>query len=204
MWIEDINLLKNHVTQHFQKLMGSCEDQISCPQEFPIPQILSDLKEGLVAEVSQEEINAIISNLKEDNAPGPDGFNGAFFKHTWGIIGEDVSVAVKDFFARGRIHKGINATLLCLVPKKPIASGINDFRPISLCNILYKIISKILVNRLKSVIPFIISSNQTTFVPGHHILDNILLCHELVRGMTRKNHSPFAILKLDIQKAYDY
>lgn len=157
-----------------------------------------------MADIAQEEIDQVVRDLKVDKAPGSDGFNGAFFKHSWSIIGNEVSLAIRDFFVRERIHKGINASFLCLLLKKTNACSINDFKPISLCNLLNKPISEILVNRLKKVIPSIIDSNQSAFIPGRHILDNILLCHELACGINRRNHSPFAMLKLDIHKAYDF
>ena len=82
-------------------------------------------------------------------APGPDGYLGIFYHHYWDIIGNDVVCTVRDFFSTGRLVKALNATNIVLIPKKELPSTVGDYRPISLCNFVYKVISKILANMLK-------------------------------------------------------
>lgn len=121
-------------------------------------------------------------------APGPDGFNVDFFKHSWDIVGPLVSMAVKDFFNKDKLLREINTTILALVPKIPNATDVNDYRPIACCNTIYKCITKILANRLASFLPTLVSPPQNAFVKGRQISDNILLAQELFSGF---NHDPF-------------
>jgi hypothetical protein len=99
----------------------------------------------------------------------------------------------------------INATHIVLIPKKKISSRVTDFRPISLCNVIYKLISKVLANRLKKFLPQIISQTQSAFVEGRHITDNILAAFETLHTMQTKlkGKQGFMALKLDMSKAYD-
>lgn len=118
------------------------------------------------------------------------------------MVGDDVIVAIKHFFNLGRLLKDVNATFISLVPKKIEASS-NDFKPIALCNLLNKFIIKILANRLKKVMNGLVRPNQTAFIGGRSITENILLCHEVVRGFERKNHTQDVVMKIDLRKAYD-
>ncbi|XP_075083648.1 uncharacterized protein LOC142167383 [Nicotiana tabacum] len=101
------------------------------------------------------------------------------------------------------LYKAINYTAIILIPKVTNPTTTRDFRPIACCSVLYKIISKVLENRIQKVIPNIISEAQAGFIPGRKIADNIILAHELVKAYTRKNTSPRCIIKIDLTKAYD-
>lgn len=153
--------------------------------------------------MEEEEIKEVIWNGKEGKAPGPDGFTLAFFKATWEVVGKEVMDAIKHFFKSGKLMTEVNATFISLIPKKIDAKGSNDYRPISLCNLLYKFITKIIANRLKKVVSSLVRFNQTAFIQGRSIVENILMCHEVVRGFEMKNNPKAAILKIDIRKAYD-
>lgn len=127
----------------------------------------------------------------------------AFFKKSWGIIREDVCEAVRDFFKYGHMLKSVNCTAVTLIPKSAQPSSIKEYRPISCCSVLYKIISKVLANRLLLVIDDIVGPSKSAFIPGRLIADNILLSHELVKGYSKKFISPRCMIKVDLQKAYD-
>ncbi|XP_043697190.1 uncharacterized protein LOC122647970 [Telopea speciosissima] len=135
--------------------------------------------------------------------PGPDGFGAGFYKHSWEVIGEELTHAVQWFFANSFMPRSINATFITLVPKSGDVSTFAGFRPIALCNLLYKIITKILSNRIQHVIGSVVSHNQSAFIKGRSIVDNILVCHDIVRGIEQKAASPTAVLKVDLHKAYD-
>ncbi|GJS60553.1 hypothetical protein Tco_0655337 [Tanacetum coccineum] len=142
-------------------------------------------------------------SMGDDKSPGPDGFTAAFFKEAWSIIENDVSFAVREFFRNGTLLKELNHTIIALIPKVKMPTRVNDYRPISCCNVLFKCISKIIANRIKHGLKTIVSPNQSAFVPGRSITDNILLTQELMHNYHLDRGSPRCAFKVDIQKAYD-
>ncbi|KAL0285038.1 UNVERIFIED_CONTAM: hypothetical protein Scaly_2831200 [Sesamum calycinum] len=111
--------------------------------------------------------------------------------------------AILEFFTTGRLLKQVNTTILALIPKVRAPSTVSDFRPISCCNVLYKVITKIIVQRLRLVLDKLISPSQNAFVPGRSIGDNILLAQELFAGYNRQGLPMRCALKVDLRKAYD-
>ena len=154
-------------------------------------------------EVTQEEIKRVLFKMPGSKAPGPDGFTTEFFKESWAVIGKDIIVAVQSFFIMGFLPKGLNSTILTLVPKKTEAKGMKDYRPISCCNVLYKLISKILANRLKRILPKCISWNQSAFIKERLLMENVLLATEIVKDYHKEEISPRCTMMIDISKAFD-
>ncbi|KAL2252961.1 UNVERIFIED_CONTAM: Retrovirus-related Pol polyprotein from type-2 retrotransposable element R2DM [Sesamum indicum] len=152
---------------------------------------------------SPEDVKQAIFDIVEDKAPGPDGFSSGFFKAAWPIVGTEVTRAVLDFFTTGKLLKQVNSTLLALIPKVHTPMSVNDFRPISCCNVLYKVIAKLLVQRLSVVLDKLISPCQAAFILGRSIEDNIMLAQELFTGYNQIHLPPRCALKVDISKAYD-
>lgn len=111
--------------------------------------------------------------------------------------------AIKEFFKTGKLYKAINCTVITLIPKIANPTSVKEFRPIAYCNVLYKMIAKIIAFRLQAVITDIIYEAQAGFIPGRKIADNIIIAHELIKSYTRKNVSPMCMIKIDLQKAYD-
>ncbi|KAK0581565.1 hypothetical protein LWI29_015235 [Acer saccharum] len=146
-------------------------------------------------DITNDEIRDVCFSLHPNKAPGPDGFNAHFFKKTWDIVGEDVINAIQGFFRFGLLLKELNATIIALVPKVLNPSKMKDFRPISCCNTLYKIIAKIIANRIKPCLPDIISPSQSAFVAGRSIGDNIVLAQELMRNYHKDVGCPKLALK---------
>ncbi|GJY17397.1 uncharacterized protein Tco_0388888, partial [Tanacetum coccineum] len=157
----------------------------------------------MVREVTNEEIKGAMFAIGNDKAPGPDGYTSVFFKKSWDIVGSDVCNAVRDFFSNGKLLQEINHTILALIPKVSTSSRINDYHLISCCNVIYKCICKIITNRLKEGLGDVVSDNQSAFVPGRSISDNILLTHELMHKYHLNKGPPRCAFKVDIQKAYD-
>jgi len=134
---------------------------------------------------------------------GPDGFSSCFFKKSWDVVGQDFYLAVRDFFELGALLKQINHCIIALIPKSTNASSASDFRPISCCNVIYKVIAKILAVRLSHALATIISPMQNAFLGGHLMADNIHLVQELLRNYERKRTSPRCMMKIDFRKAFD-
>lgn len=157
----------------------------------------------LTGTVSADEIKKVLFSMPNDKSPGPDGYTSEFYKATWEIIGNEFTLAIQSFFAKGFLPKGINSTILALIPKKLEARVMRDYRPISCCNVIYKVISKIIANRLKSVLPKFISGNQSAFVKDRLLIENLLLATELVKDYHKDRISERCAIKIDISKAFD-
>ncbi|GKD81131.1 RNA-directed DNA polymerase, eukaryota, reverse transcriptase zinc-binding domain protein, partial [Tanacetum coccineum] len=157
----------------------------------------------MVRTISEYEIKNAMFDIEDSKAPGPDGYTARFYKSAWSIIGKEVCQAVKEFFLNGKLLGEVNATLISLVPKIPTPDKVSDFRPIACCNVLYKCISKILTSRIKGVLGNLVGENQSAFIEGRQITDNILLSQELFKGYNRKQNIKKVSFKIDLQKAYD-
>ncbi|KAL2237592.1 UNVERIFIED_CONTAM: hypothetical protein Sindi_0950900, partial [Sesamum indicum] len=149
------------------------------------------------------DVKNAVFDISEDKAPGPNGYSSGFFKAAWLVVGTEVTRAVLNFFTTGKLLKQVNSTLLALIPKVHNPMTVGDFRPISCCNVLYKIIAKLLVQRLSVVLHKLINPSQAAFIPGRSIGDNILLAQELFTGYNQTRLPPRCALKVDIRKAYD-
>jgi len=140
--------------------------------------------------------------MDPDKAPGPDGFTARFFISCWDIIHRDLIRMVKKSQHCSKIGGGTNSSFLALIPKEKGAQNFSRFRPISLCNTGYKIITKVIANRLKHVLPKLIPENQGGFVKGCHIQDNILLVQEAIHSSCQRREKGM-IVKLDLANAFD-
>lgn len=113
--------------------------------------------------------------------------------------------AVQRMFSSEKLFHGLNEAIICLTPTGNSPESLHQFRPISLCNVLVKIVSKILANRLKPLMPKLTGRYQASFVPGRSTIDSIVVVQEVVHSLKRKKGSRGAfILKLDLEKAYDW
>ncbi|XP_048619986.1 uncharacterized protein LOC125590455 [Brassica napus] len=158
---------------------------------------------NLEAVVTSEEIKNVLFSMPSNKSPGPDGFSCEFFKTAWSVVSHDFIVAVQSVFQLGFLPKGINSTILALIPKKSAAMEMRDFRPIACCNVIYKVVSKILANRLKQMLPRIIVANQSAFVKGRLLMENVMLASKLVADYHKDSITPRCAMKIDISKAFD-
>ncbi|XP_074278036.1 uncharacterized protein LOC141601639 [Silene latifolia] len=148
-----------------------------------------------------EEIKAAVWSCNSAKAPGFDGFNFHFIKHHWITIGDDFILSVRRFFEEGRCPDELNITWVTLIPKVECAVELSDFRPISMVGCVYKVISKILAERLRSLLPGLIGETQSAFVQQRQILDGALIANEVVHWI-KKSKGSGVLLKLDFHKAY--
>jgi hypothetical protein len=146
--------------------------------------------------------NAVFS-LNKDSAPGPDGVGAFFYQSYWAIIHQDVVNDVLQFFISGWIMPNYNSNTLILIAKTSNADSIDQFRPIALANFKFKIISKVLADRLANIMPTIISKKQRGFIQGRNIEDCICLASEAINLLNKKAFGGNVALKIDISKAFD-
>ena len=166
--------------------------------------ITDDMREVLSIEFTVEEVKVALFQMRPTKAPGLDGMNALFYQKFWRVVGDIVVLAMLDFLNNRNMLPEINHTNIVLIPKIKNLGKMSDFRPISLCNVIYKIISKVLANRLKQVLSQIISPTQSAFVLGRLITDNVLVDFETLHTMhsRQKGKKGSLALKLDISKAY--
>lgn len=141
--------------------------------------------------------------MNPNSAAGPDGFNGMFFQNCWEIIKEDVLMAIQAFFCGHIIPRYMSHACLVLLPKVDCPTRFTDFRHISLSNFFNKNISKLSCLRLASILPNLISDNQSGFVKGRSISENIMLAQEIIHGIKKPKDGDNVLIKLDMTKAYD-
>ncbi|GJX31521.1 RNA-directed DNA polymerase, eukaryota, reverse transcriptase zinc-binding domain protein, partial [Tanacetum coccineum] len=162
------------------------------------PQLAVDLER----EVSKEEVKRAVWDCGTDKAPGPDGFTFGFYRRFWNLIECDVVNAVKWFFLHERIPSGGNSSFITLIPKVSNANMVKDFRPISLIGSVYKIVAKILANRLVLVLGDLVSDTQSAFLKERQILDGPFILNEVIQWCKKKKKQSM-IFKVDFEKAYD-
>ena len=129
---------------------------------------------------SEEEIYNALKNSPKNKSPGPDGFTMEFLKFSWKYTNKNILDIFNDFHKNGIINKNVNSTYIALIAKKENCYAPSDYRPISLTTSLYKLIAKVLAERLKLILPDTISENQLAFVRGKQITDAILIANEAV------------------------
>nr|GEV36347.1 RNA-directed DNA polymerase, eukaryota, reverse transcriptase zinc-binding domain protein [Tanacetum cinerariifolium] len=160
------------------------------------------LKDGI--DISYQEIKPAVWDYGIDKSPGPDGFTFGFIRRYWSLIEKDVVAAVQHFFTSSNFPKGCNASFIALIPKIPDAKLVKDFHPISLIGSLYKIIEKILANRLVGVLGDLVSEVQSAFVADRQTLDDPLIlneCFEWASGLSINfSKSKFMGLAVSIEK----
>jgi len=143
--------------------------------------------------------------IHPDKAPGPDGFSASFFHSNWSTVGPALILEIQNFFRTGYMPPASNTTHVRLIPKVTGAKLVSEYWPIALCNLLYKVIMKILSLRLKPILQDIISETQSAFVPGRAISDNIHITHEILHTlkMSEAEIHCSMVVKTDMSKAYD-
>ncbi|MFS7930782.1 putative RNA-directed DNA polymerase [Helianthus anomalus] len=156
----------------------------------------------LVNPFSVEEIKEAVWECEGERAPGPDGFNFKFIKRCWVGLRDDMVRLFNKFYEEGIINKSCTSSFIALIPKVKDPVSPTDFRPISLIGVINKVISKVLVNRLKSVMGKLISEQQSAFLAGRNIMDGPLILNE-VFGWLKKLKRCGMFFKVDINKAYD-
>ena len=156
----------------------------------------------LMKEVLEEELKEVLGSFQKDKIPGPDGWTIEFFLDLFEILGRDLLQVVEDSRSAGWIPASFNTTFIALIPNSNNATSLNDFRPISLCNCIYNIISKVIAQRLKAILSAQVSAEQFGFLEGRQIHEAIGVAQEGLHSLKTRSLKG-AILKIDLSKAYD-
>uniref|UniRef100_A0A803NVA0 CCHC-type domain-containing protein n=1 Tax=Cannabis sativa TaxID=3483 RepID=A0A803NVA0_CANSA len=203
VWVNWETGLQHVITGYFQDLFQSSNINLSSVLNGVRPTITCDQNNELLEPISEDEVRKALFQMHLDKSPGPDGMTPAFYQKHWSIVGADVVQFVRDFFVIGKFSDSINDTHIVLIPKKKNPSHMSDMRPISLCNVLYKIASKVVANRMKGVLNHTIS--KPSALSGRLISDNVTVAFEAMHYLKRKTNGKkgYMALKLDMSKAYD-
>lgn len=179
-WIYDEELLKNNIILFYSNLYSSASlnnEAFNSVSTFPI--IKESDKSMLAGDISLVEVRRALFSMGNYKSPGPDGYHPIFFKSQWDIVGSSIFKMVQECFSEPEKIGDINQTLLTLIPKCDDPSKVKHLRPTALCNVSYKIVSKIITQRLKSVMPYVVSPNQSSFIPRDLLWTIFLFCKRL-------------------------
>ncbi|GJV16132.1 RNA-directed DNA polymerase, eukaryota, reverse transcriptase zinc-binding domain protein [Tanacetum coccineum] len=202
VWNEKPHDVKREFFQHFSKRFDKPMEHRAIVDMCYPRSLLIDQQEDLERVVTKEEVKRAVWDCGTDKSPGPDGFTFGFYRQFWMTIENDVFEAVSHFFTHADIPKGCNPSFIALISKIPDANMVSDFRPISLIGSIYKIIAKILANRLVRVLWDIVNEVQSDFIAERQILDGPFILNEVLQWCKiKKNQS--LIFKVDFEKAYD-
>jgi hypothetical protein len=194
--------ISNTFVRYFRSIFTSVQTNNS--RQYLYTQPPQDIQDFTYSILDDKEILATLKEMKRNASPGPDGFNVEFYIATWDWIGQDVTQLVRNFFQTGIMPTHINDTHIALIPKKLVPLIPADYRPISLCNVIYKIIAKCIANRLKPHLPDYIHPTQQAFIEGRRISNNIIIAQEITHSFSLSSwkHKGF-MLKIDLAKAFD-
>jgi hypothetical protein len=172
--------------------------------EDVIPNLISEETNRLLTMLpSSSKIHNAVFSMNSQSAPGPDGFGAYLFQTYWDIVKDDVIKAVLQFFTSGWILPNMNSNIIALIPKVNNADRVEQFRPIAMANFKFKIITKIIADRLAQVLPSLISKEQRGFVNGRQLKDCVCLTSEAINLLHNKSYGGNLALKIDISKAFD-
>jgi hypothetical protein len=164
--------------------------------------VTQEQNSALLRPFTIEEVDQVLQDTPKCKAPGLDSFTNDFFHHCWPMIRIEVWEIWEDSRATGQVLQALNATFLTLVPKEGKAHLPKQFRPIALCNVIYKLLTKVIAKRLNLILSTIISPEQSGYVEGRHILDSVILAHEVIHSL-QNTKTPGMLLKLDLSKVFD-
>lgn len=162
------------------------------------------VKDALESRITKDEVKAALDSMASLKAPGKDGLHAKFFQSQWNIVGDSVYKMVLEAFEGKPLDLTINNTLLVHLPKVDKPKAVSQYKSISLCSMVYKIITKIIVRKLKFVMPLLVAPNQVSFFIGRFIIDNVLVTQEVIHSMRSDRRKPqWMAIKVDFEKAYN-
>ena len=198
--------IKSLGIQYFKKIfvddhMTNIVTQLKVIRIFP-SFICPEEKDTFTGSVTLSKVEAALKTFKKDKSPGPDGWPVEFYLAFCDLLGPDLVNLVETSRRLGRVVPSLNSTFIALIPKKYLLVSFADFRPLSLCNLVYKLISKVAALRLKPFLDKSISPQQFVFLKNRQIIEPLAITQEVLHTVKTKNRCAL-ILKLDLTKAFD-
>ena len=184
----DPHEIQDEFVLFYKSLMGTSEGKLPAINAQVMkrgPTLIKQQRLQLCAAVTEQEIYDGLQPIGNDKAPGVDGYNAFFFKHTWQIIKVDIIEVVQSFFTTGKLYKAFNCTLVSLILKVQCPKIVKEYKQIGCCTVIYKIISKLLNKRMKTVIGELVYEHQMAFMRGRQKMDATFLTNELVDSRTK-------------------
>lgn len=204
VWCDESPQLQAMATRFYEQLYTSEPTSSPSPVPLRFPTLSHSDRQWLNRLVSELEIQSALFQMGSHKAPGPDGFSVLFFQKYWPVVKPQVLSLLGGVFSTGQFPIGLNASIICLIPKCDAPEDLHQFRPISLCNVLVKVVTKVLSNRLQPLMATLTGPCQTSFIPGRSTVDNIIVVQEAVHTLSKRKGSKGGfILKVDLEKAYD-
>ena len=204
--ITDLHEIGNRFVRYYEDLFQAAPlEEVEQVLDGINPSVTAEMNTKLTRPYTESEVAVALKQMSTFKAPGPDGMPPSFYQSYWNVVGKEVVQAVISSINSGTLPPSINHTFVALIPKVKNPEHVTEYRPISLCNVIYKLISKVLANRLKEVLPTVIAETQSAFVPGRLIIDNVLITFQTLHHMhnQRQGRVGSMALKLDMSKAYD-
>nr|KYP46578.1 Transposon TX1 uncharacterized [Cajanus cajan] len=204
-WHTELEVLQREAIRFYRNLFSDDSQGHFVDMQYGTPpQLGAEAVTSLLAPITKEEVRRAVMSMKSFKAPGPDGFQPFFFKQYWSIVGDELWRTVNEAFVNGSSDSSLLETLMVLIPKVDHPMHLKEFRPISLCNVAFKVISKVIVARIRPFLNDIIGPFQGSFILGRGATDNSILAQEAINFIQKdKSKRGSLALKIDLEKAYD-
>ena len=206
IWVNTFKEKTKAVVEHFQDLF---KEPAGCPigemlevlDLFPRA-IIEEMNDELTKDILEEEIKQVLHSFQKGKSPSLDGLTLEVFLGFYDLIKKDILALVQESRKSRKLLGSMNSTFIALIPKKQKCEAFEDYRPISCCNMIYKMIAKIIAQRIKPILSKVITEDQFGFLQNKKILDAVSIAQEVIDTIKREKQSTFS-LKLDLSKAYD-
>ncbi|WRX27563.1 Reverse transcriptase domain - like 10 [Theobroma cacao] len=205
LWLEGQEEVRLHVVDFFRKLYSKETETLPA---YPIKGKFLTLNktnyDRLTAPVGDKEVHKALFAMKPMKTPGINGIHALFFQNQWDVVGSSLVKYVQTVFSGGKIGNELGKSLIVLIPKSASPEYISQYRPISLLLVIFKVLMKIITNRLKPYMSTLVAKTQSSFIPERAIIDNVIVTQEVMHSFRKKKGKVgWMMLKIDLEKAYN-